>query len=182
MHVGSLPPAPIPLCVILWVLVAASTDITARRIPNWLVVSGLFAALGARIWLQGAEGALIWLEGTITGFGLLLPFYILRGMAAGDVKLMSMVGAWVGPVLGFDIALITFLIGAIWSVALVLLRGRLNQLIINLSLIAHARRTKDAPSDESLTEPAGVVHSVGSIPYGVAIAASVICMLSIAPR
>jgi prepilin peptidase CpaA len=182
MHVGPLPPTPIPLCVILWVLVAASTDLAARRIPNWLVVSGLLAALAVRIWLQGAVGSLDWLEGMLTGFGILLPFYILRGMAAGDVKLMSMVGAWVGPVLGFDIALTTFVIGALWSIALVLLWGRLHQLVVNLILIATARRTPDSPSDASSTAPAGLVQSVGSIPYGVAIAIGTIGMLSVATR
>ncbi|WP_201320231.1 prepilin peptidase, partial [Burkholderia sp. E168m30] len=82
------PPYPVPLCVTLLAVAAASTDIATRRIPNRLVLLGLAGALVAQCLLQGVPaGVLGWLAGAATGFGLLLPFYLLRGMAAGDVKL-----------------------------------------------------------------------------------------------
>lgn len=170
-----LPAQPIPLCVALLVIVAASTDITARRIPNIVVATGLAVALLVQCAIHGAAaGALLWLTGAATGFALLLPFYLLRGMAAGDVKLMMTVGAWVGPALAFHIALAAFITGGIGSVALVVYRGRARQLASNLRAIA--RNTSQAVQDGA-TGPRQLPGSVGTMPYGVAIAAGTLGML-----
>ena len=96
-------PYPIPACVALLVIVTASTDIVSRRIPNPIILAGLVAALLVQGWLHGPlAGSVTWLAGALTGFALLLPFYLLRGMAAGDVKLLMMVGAWVGASMAFQ--------------------------------------------------------------------------------
>ena len=50
-------PHPVPLCVTLLVVVAASTDITSRRIPNRLVAIGLAGALIAQCALHGVQAA-----------------------------------------------------------------------------------------------------------------------------
>ncbi|SDR41542.1 prepilin peptidase CpaA [Paraburkholderia fungorum] len=164
-----LPPQPVPLCVIVLVIVAASTDIVTRRIPNRVIAIGLVAALGVQLWLHGlANGALAWLAGAACGFALLLPFYLVRGMAAGDVKLLLTVGAWVGPVMTFHIALVTLVIGGVWSVGLVVGRRRVAQLLINLRQIL---------TPQTSSSGGRLTASVGSIPYGVAIAAGTLGML-----
>ncbi|MGN5478961.1 prepilin peptidase [Cupriavidus basilensis] len=43
--------------------------------------------------------------GWLTGVSVILPFYLMRGMAAGDVKLMTAVGAWLGAGMVLKIAL-----------------------------------------------------------------------------
>lgn len=173
-----LPPHPVPLCVIAWSLVAASTDIVNRRIPNWLVGSGLVVSLFVQIFLLGVRnGGAAWLLGAATGFAVLLPFYLLRGMAAGDVKLMAMVGAWVGAGAVFDIALATFLIGGIWSALVVVGRGRVRQLLGNLGFIAVSMSTSVRTRSTVAPAHAASVRSVGSIPYGVAIAAGTLGVL-----
>lgn len=164
-----LPPQPVPLCVIVLVIVAASTDIVTRRIPNRVIAIGLVAALGVQVWLHGlASGALAWLAGAACGFALLLPFYLVRGMAAGDVKLLLTIGAWVGPAMTFHIALVTLVIGGVWSIVLVVGRRRVAQLLINLRQILTPKASSSG---------AGLTASVGSIPYGVAIAAGTLGML-----
>ena len=168
-------PYPVPLCVTLLAIVAASTDITSRRIPNRLVALGLVGALIAQCALHGVQaGALTWLAGAATGFGLLLPFYLLRGMAAGDVKLMLAIGAWVGAQMTFYIVLATFLIGGIGAIGFALLRGRMRQMCANVwALIAHRATGAYAGATDGPVE----VASVGALPYGVAIAAGTLGML-----
>ncbi|EMN5130347.1 prepilin peptidase [Burkholderia contaminans] len=169
------PPYPVPLCVTLLAVAAASTDIAARRIPNRLVLLGLTGALVAQCLLHGVvAGALGWLAGAATGFGLLLPFYLLRGMAAGDVKLMLAIGAWVGAEMTFYIVLATFLAGGIGAVAYALLRGRMGQMWVNVRALI-ARRSPGA-SAEAAGGPVEIA-SVGTLPYGVAIAAGTLGML-----
>ncbi|NIE64225.1 prepilin peptidase [Burkholderia sp. Ax-1719] len=175
MFVEHLPPQPIPLCVVLLVIVTASTDLVARRIPNRIVLGGLIVALLAQCWLFGLyKGGSAWLEGALAGFALLLPFYLVRGMAAGDVKLMMTIGAWVGPVFALHIVLVALLIGGLWSVVVILKRGKsrdLVRLIRNqcarwlpgVAWAGNASRAQTVP--------------LGTLPYGVAIAGATIGVL-----
>ena len=171
-----LPPQPIAPCVIVLAVLTASTDLTSRRIPNRVIAIGLVAALLVQVWLRGPlAGSTEWLLGALTGFAVLLPFYLLRGMAAGDVKLLLTIGAWVGPALTVRIALATFVIGGIWSLWVTLRHGRMRQLFVNLWCMArragregHQRAGNDAQLQS---------ESVGSLPYGVAIAVGTIGVL-----
>ncbi len=175
MFVDQLPAQPIPLCVVLLAIVTASTDLVARRIPNPLVLCGLIAALIVQVWLLGLRaGAVVWVEGALAGFAVLFPFYLLRGMAAGDVKLLMTIGAWVGPAIALHIALATFLIGGAWSLVVVARRGKLRQL---MQMIAgfFARWIPGAAA--VAIAPQGPPASLGSLPYGVAIAAGTIGVL-----
>lgn len=170
-----LPPHPIPACVVLLVIVTASTDIVSRRIPNSIIAAGLVAALLAQGWLHGPlAGSTTWLAGALTGFTVLLPFYLLRGMAAGDVKLLMMIGAWLGAWPTVQIALATFVVGGIWALALTARRGRIGQLFGNLRYLMAGAAWRGSNADADKAAP---LESVGSLPYGVAIAAGTLGVL-----
>ena len=129
-------------------------------------------ALVAQCLLHGVvAGALGWLAGAATGFGMLLPFYLLRGMAAGDVKLMLAIGAWVGAEMTFYIVLATFLAGGIGAIAFALLRGRMRQMWANV------RCSRGAAGASAAAGGPVEIASVGTLPYGVAIAAGTLGML-----
>lgn len=166
---ATAPLPPIIPCVIALVIAAASTDIQCRRIPNVLVGAGLLGALLVQCWLQGFAGGVgAWLAGAVVGLLLFLPLYLLRGMAAGDVKLLAMVGAWIGPLLVFEAALATCLIGGVWLLALTARRRQFRKALGNvLSLVHPALRGGGAAS----------IESVGSVPYGVAIATGTVVVL-----
>ncbi|MEX3759347.1 prepilin peptidase [Paraburkholderia phenoliruptrix] len=162
---------PIAPCVIALVVAAASTDLQCRRIPNPLVGAGLFGALLVQCWLKGiGAGAMASLTGAVVGLALFLPFYLVRGMAAGDVKLLAMVGAWIGPLLVFYAALATCVIGGAWMLVLIVRRHQLGKVWANLRVIAHPALQGSGSARDS-------IDSVGSVPYGVAIAAGTIAVL-----
>ncbi len=145
------------------VLAAAAIDLLHRRIPNWLTFGAWFLALPVQLMIHGAaSGAAVWALGWLTGLGVFLPFYLLRGMAAGDVKLMAAVGAWLGAGLAFQIALAAFVLGGAWALVLVLKSRRHRQLMGNITGIL-------------CTGTSG--PSIGSLPYGVAIAAGTLATL-----
>jgi len=149
--------------VIAMVLTAAATDLQRRRIPNWLTFGAWLVALPVQMTIHGlAAGTSVWALGWLTGFGIFLPLYLMRGMAAGDVKLMAAVGAWLGADLALWIALATFVMGGAWALTQVLLSGKARQLARNLGGIV-------------LTGQGG--PSVGSLPYGAVIAAGTLTML-----
>lgn len=171
----TLPPQPIPLCVATVVIVTASTDITYRRIPNRVLAFSLMVSLIVQAWLHGfALGIGSWLAGGMTGFALLIPLYLMRGTSASDVKLLLTIGAWVGPTMILYIALATFVVGGVWSMAFVLFHRSAMQLLTNLQYLARGgwRLGRDAAAlnDEHIV-------SVGSLPYGVAIAAGTLGVL-----
>jgi prepilin peptidase CpaA len=158
--------------VILICLVAqaAVTDLAMRKIPNALILSGLLLALILHL-LAGQPWAPVtqWLAGCLAGFFLFLPLYLLRGMAAGDVKLMAMVGAFSGPLAALRIAVLSYLIGGVLALLLLLLSGRWRDSRRNLAQICKPMllRMLGVPL---LPVPLPPSASVGGIPYGVAIA------------
>jgi prepilin peptidase CpaA len=175
MFVDPLPPQPIPLCVVALAIVTASTDLVARRIPNPIVLCGLIAALCVQVWLHGLwSGALLWIEGALAGFAVLFPFYLLRGMAAGDVKLLMAIGAWVGPAIALHIALVTFLVGGAWSLVVIVRSGKVRQL---MQLVARGFSRWIPGAAAMAIAPPGQQATLGTLPYGVAIAAGTIGVL-----
>ncbi|WP_080650099.1 prepilin peptidase [Delftia acidovorans] len=100
-------PTSLWLCVcITWLATIAAMDLRIRRVRNWMVVLGL--ATGAGALASGAQPFQVsaWnaLAGMLAGFAVLLPFYALRWMGAGDVKFGAVAGLWFGW--GFDLLLI----------------------------------------------------------------------------
>lgn len=78
-------------------LAAAWSDVRRLRIPNAIVLVGFGSALALAVVAGGAAAMVPALAGAGIGLVCLLPFLLLRMMGAGDIKLMAMVGAFVGP-------------------------------------------------------------------------------------
>ena len=124
-------PASLPPALLLALLLGAvSTDLHSRRIPNALVLAGTTLALVAHtLSLAGAHtpmaGTAWWapLAGLAAGLAALMPLYLLRAMGAGDVKLMAMVGAFIGVPTVFTAALYTLLAGGLLSLAVMVGQG-----------------------------------------------------------
>lgn len=159
------------LCAML--ILAVATDMAARRIPNLIPLAGLALALMLALQSQQAGAVLGWLSGALAGLFLFLPFYILRGMAAGDVKLMAAVGSFVGPQLALHIGLATFVVGGALGVLMLLCSGRLLRCLSNLWLLATGMWRR-----AHYGTPLAPIASVGGIPYAVAIALSTLGTLS----
>ena len=118
---------------------AVIEDIRSRRIPNVLVVSGIAFAmtLHALALIQGSDslsGPAWWSApaGVGAGLAVMLPLYALRAMGAGDVKLMAMVGAFIGPGPVVWATLCTLIAGGILAIVYMLGRGVAAQTLNNL--------------------------------------------------
>jgi prepilin peptidase CpaA len=160
----------IEVILICLVAQAALTDLAMRKIPNVLILSGLLLALLLHL-LAGPPWAPLshWLAGAVAGFFLFLPLYLLRGMAAGDVKLMAMVGSFTGPGAAWKIAALAYVIGGVMALVLLLCSGRWRQGGRNLVLLCKPLllRMLGVPL---LPVPLPPSASAGGIPYGVAVA------------
>lgn len=158
--------------LLLLVVAAAINDLASRRIPNLLLLSGLSAALVLHaLSLEPGRALLACFAGAAVGLLIFLPFYLVRGMAAGDVKMMATVGAFVGPAAALHIAVLAWCAGGVMALGYIIVKGRLGPVLANLWSVVRqaALRLPAVPSEAHA--------SIGSMPYGVAIAAGTIYFL-----
>lgn len=101
------------------VLTAAVTDLYSQRVPNWLTFPAIVLALSLHSANGGLPGVLFGAGGLAAGFGLLIAFYAMGGMGAGDVKLMATVGAFTGPERVLWIFFYSALFGGVYALGIV---------------------------------------------------------------
>src|SRR5260370_6676067 len=128
-----MPPLPIRVTLSLVVLVAAVTDLQSRRIPNWLTLPALPAGLIA----QTVYGDGFWpgLLGALGGFAALFALFAVGAGGAGDVKLFTVVGAFVGIRNLVAVFVLVALIGGLAAVVGSLRAGALTRGLKNILLI-----------------------------------------------
>lgn len=168
---------PFILKVILAVLAgtAAYYDIRFRRVPNWLTLSGLFLGFGVNLVLFHMDGFALTIEGMLVAFTIYFPFYLIRGMGAGDVKLMAAIGSLAGPRGWLIIFIYTALLGALSGVLLSLIRGRFTETCLNVRFalvdMLHLRAPyktnaqMDVRTPDGLRMPHAVFISVGCVAF-----------------
>jgi prepilin peptidase CpaA len=133
----------LPLVVVaLATIAAAMTDIFRFKVYNVLTFPMLFLGILVSTWLGGWGGLTSSLLGAGLGFGLLVVFFAVGGVGAGDVKLLTAVGAWIGPLLTYQVFVASALFGGLYALILVFRRGGVLGLAVEL--IA-ARRTLLSP-------------------------------------
>lgn len=165
----------------LLLIIGVVSDARHRRIPNVLVLATLLAgflfnALGPQGGANGlystepgALGGWLALAGAFTGLLLFLPFYLLRVLGAGDVKLMAAVGAFAGPAATVNLALFVLLAGGVLALARLLLFPGKELVRANLvAMLGRMRPGAKGPGFDAATQTAW------RMPYAVAIALGVL--------
>jgi prepilin peptidase CpaA len=155
--------------VLVVVAVAAVIDFRTHRIPNLLTFPALALALVLQFSFNGLPGVAAGLLGMLVGVGLFLLPFLLGGMGAGDVKLMGVAGAFLGPEGALWAVLFSGLAGGVLAIFWGLLQGRLGRVFsrtASLMVAAVDSRRREAQGGlPTLEQGKG-----WTIPYGVAIA------------
>jgi len=118
--------------VIVTGVVASAFDLATRRVPNVLTFGTAAAALIFGLVTQGSSGLGWALAGWAVGCTLFLPWFLLGGMGAGDVKLLAGLGAWLGPMGALWAALYAGLIGGPLALIVAASSGYMKQSFTNL--------------------------------------------------
>ncbi len=163
------------------VAIAAVFDIRYRRIPNWLVLTGIIVGLGWNVYSSGWSGLGRGAAGLGLGFVLYFPLYLIRARGAGDVKLLAAVGAITGPGNCLWIFLSTAILGGIIALLVLLVRGRLRKTLFNVAWIARDLLHFQAPYKSS--EELDVTTTKGlRLPHAAMMAVGTIAFLVMARR
>ena len=120
------------LAVVTVAALACVFDLRYTRIPNVLT----FGAAVVAFVFGGASGGLggPWaaIAGWAVGCAVFLPWFLLGGMGAGDVKLLAALGAWLGPGDALWAGLYAGLAGGPLALIVSAARGYLKQSFVNL--------------------------------------------------
>jgi prepilin peptidase CpaA len=148
---------------------AVRQDLLQRRISNFLTIGTLAAGIGIHWLAHGVDGALHALAGASVGLLCLLPLYLLKGMGAGDVKLLMAAGAFLGPANAFVAALVTLVAGAV--IALLVIIRRFAGSSGSLAMSGNG-----SAGDSRLQTPVAAA-AAEKFPYAAAIAAGVVATM-----
>ena len=170
--------APLILGLFILLCVALITDITSHKISNKLILLGLLVSFTLQVMLSEGFGALNWLQGITVGFIGFLPLYLLRAMAAGDVKLMMAVGGFLGYPLILNALFFTIILGGLFAIIFTILKGRLRLLSRNLYDMLFSLYL-NSTTKVGVGNAVVVNKSAGKMPYALAIAAGSIATVYI---
>ena len=116
-------------------LAACITDLRSRRIPNVLTFGAAAAAVIYGAVTGGWSGVGSALLGWVIGAAAFIVPFALGGLGAGDVKLLAALGAWLGPLGAFWVALYTGVAGGVMAIVVAIATGYLRRALSNLSLL-----------------------------------------------
>jgi prepilin peptidase CpaA len=162
--------SPHTLALFALLVAAGVIDYRTMRIPNWLTVGGILVGLLSSTLSTGRplDGFMGASAGMAAGLAVLLPFYALRVMGAGDVKLMAAIGAFLGfPAILYAV-LFTFIVGGVAAVAFAVSHKVSRRMADNLGAIAMSM----ALAAMTRTSPAASLKqggSIGKLPYAISI-------------
>ena len=153
------------ISIIALAILAAWSDIRTRRIPNALTFTGFVVALALRA-LAGFDDVTAGLLGALLAFGVSVPLFVARGLGAGDVKLLTACGAFLGPGRLLNALLITAIVGGLMALIAIVRQGALVRTIRNCGNIVLATFSPARRADLPTLSSRGAI----TIPYGVPIA------------
>lgn len=160
--------------------IAACTDLSSRRIPNWLTFPLLFGGL---VYAGVQAGFAGFLDGLAACIVIALPFVLLFIFAqggAGDAKLMAAIGAWLGLINGLVTLAAVAFAGIVLALGYAMVKRRGGEVASNVAgmaqglLLAGMTRGKLCGSIAIGTNSQSRLR----MPYGVAIFAGV-CIASV---
>ena len=162
------------LLLILVLLIATITDIRFQKIPNLLTYPVVLLALICHTVISGSEGLLFSAEGLGLGIAIWLLPYLVGKMGAGDTKLMGAIGALVGPREVLVASIFTAIVGGIYALVLLTLRGYLKETVKRWGVMFKGalltRKLDYAPPPDRTNAP--------KLCYGVAIAVGTLLSLA----
>lgn len=104
------------MCVLLVILLAAVfTDYRYGKIPNWIILFGIMSGLLISFIHEGFLCCLEKMGAIILPVVLLYPVFAFGGIGAGDIKLFSVTGSFLGIKGVISSLIFAFIVGAIIS-------------------------------------------------------------------
>lgn len=112
------------LILLVVLLICVVTDLRKHKIYNSVCLAALLAGLALH-WGKGEYWQPV--AAILAAFVIFLPFYLLKGMAAGDVKLMASSAAIIGWPFALIAVALTLISGTIAGLLVYCVRGGIKE-------------------------------------------------------
>lgn len=110
----------INIVLVLVLVICFVTDFKQQKIYNFVMFPSLITAFILNLCFNGFAGLKLSLLGFVTGLCILLIPYLLGGMGAGDVKLLTFIGVLKGSVFVLNTAIYMALIGGVIALIIII--------------------------------------------------------------
>jgi prepilin peptidase CpaA len=166
-------PDTIDVAVLVTGVCASVWDFRTRRIPNVLTLGSAalavaFHAAGTGPVREALASAAWSVAGWVVGLLLFLPLFLLRGLGAGDVKLLAAFGAWLGPAAACWVAIYGAIAGGAMAVPWLVARRALGRTLGNIwALIGFWRLAGLRPYPALTLEAPGTIRLPYALPLTV---------------
>lgn len=108
-------------------MAAMLSDLETGKIPNSLIITGLSCALLYQLMEYGIIGILFFCGGCFLPLLLLGTLYYFRMIGAGDIKLLGMIGGYVGPEECLECMFLAIVFGGIISLIIMIRKKSLGK-------------------------------------------------------
>jgi prepilin peptidase CpaA len=148
-------------------IAGAIVDVKEHRIPNWLTYPAILLGILLRWAFFGWLGLSSAVAGCLLAGGIILVFYLVRAMGAGDVKLLAAIGSLLGPHDAIVVLVATALAGGVLALVYIFARRRFATTLRNVGAVVlfHSWSGLKAHPELNLDNPSAL-----RMPYGLAIA------------
>lgn len=109
--------------VIMLSAVAVFMDLAWEKVDNQFILFGLILGFGYQIGLCGLRGAVIFVTGAGIPILFLYILFFFRMIGSGDIKLLSVLGGFIGPLSIAKCIFLSFLFGAVLSIFVIFICG-----------------------------------------------------------
>ena len=162
------------LLLMLLLVCCSVTDLSARRIPNSVLLPSLMTSLFLNSIAGGLPGLADSVAGLLIGLLMLMPLHVLGRMGAGDIKLMGVVGSALGAWGAVVAGLATMMAGGILAILYAVWLFTKPGIVSRISSISQHLTGKAAALDHHMTWQ---TVRAAEIPYAIAIAAGTFATL-----
>lgn len=113
--------------------IAIWNDIKYYKVPNVLIVFGIWSSFLYRLFNEGISSIGAWLLGILIPGLVLFIFFRFRMIGAGDIKLCAVIGGFFSAIFALKVIVVAFIIGAILAIFQMI---RYQNLFIRLQYLA----------------------------------------------
>jgi prepilin peptidase CpaA len=124
---------------------------------------------------SGIYGLIASAGGLALGLAMLLPLYVVGGLGAGDVKLLGVVGSFLGPWGAVVAGMATMMAGAVFGITIIVWQRMWPVLEVHVAQILISPKTEAHTG--SVLLPLARRIPITKIPYASAIAAGTVATL-----
>lgn len=115
------------LALVLLTGIAVLDDLHRGKISNGIIVTGLLWGAVYQLLAVGILGITCFLGGLLLPLLLLAGLYYFRMIGAGDMKLLAVIGGFLGPIEGLSCMVVSIFLGGLISLVIMIRQHNFGQ-------------------------------------------------------